>query len=160
MNCTLSVLDDCVYCILISPSFYPWNHTVTVSHCSTSPIPHSLYEPMGPLMTSTPNIVKIQPTQLPQNECTLFDLSPIQTDVLRINQEGLAMGNLKSSYMDISSSSSSSGSSTADDIVDESFLSDSSENIDISDTQFESALDFWYMRNRWYDNVEKITVFL
>ena len=89
-------------------------------------------------MTSTPNTVKIQPTHLFPN-----DLSPIQADVHRIHpEEGPAMGDLNSSYMDISSSSSGSGSSAADDIVNELFLSNSSETIDISDEQFESALDF------------------
>ena len=92
-------------------------------------------------MTSTPNTFKIQPTHL-QNECNLSDLSPIQTDVHRINPEGPAMGHLNSSYMHISSSSSSSGSSAADDIDNELFLSDSSETIDISGEQFESALEF------------------
>ena len=94
-------------------------------------------------MTSTPNTTQVQTTNLFQDEYNLSNLRPIQTDIQRTSPvEASSMWHLDSSYTDSSSQSGSLGSSAADDIVNELFLSDPSETIDISDKPFESSMDF------------------
>ena len=95
-----------------------------------------------PFMTSSPNIVRIPTTDLLYREYIIADQSPytVQAENVHCQSSGDESGYFDCSYADIDSPSSSSGSSTADDIVDELFTSDSFTS-DISNEYLESILD-------------------
>ena len=96
-----------------------------------------------PLMTSSPNNVRIPATDRLHNEYIISDPSTytIQATNVQSQSPGEESGYFDGSYTDIYSPSSSSGSSAADDIVDELFASDSFIS-DISDEQLKSIMDF------------------
>ena len=95
-----------------------------------------------PLMTSSPNIVRIPTTDLFHHEYIIADQSPGTVKVANIHCQSSdgESGYFDSSYADIYSPSSNSGSSAADDIVDELFTSDSFTS-DKSNEHLESILD-------------------
>ena len=95
-----------------------------------------------PLITSSPNNIRIPATDCLHNEYLISDRSPgpvLATNVY-CQSSGEESGYFDSSYADIYSPSSSSGSSAADDIMDELFSSDSFAS-DISNEHLSSLID-------------------
>ena len=95
-----------------------------------------------PLMTSSPNNTRIPATDCLHSEYPISDRSPgpVLATSVYCQSSGEESGYFDGSYADISSPSSSSGSSTADDIVDELFSSDSFAS-DISNDHLASLID-------------------
>ena len=94
-----------------------------------------------PLMTSSPNNVRIQATDPLHGEYIICDPYTTQTPNVHCQNSDEESGYFDCSYADICSPSSSSGSSAADDIVDELFTSDSF-NSETSYEHLESTMDF------------------
>ena len=95
-----------------------------------------------PLMTSSPNNLRIPTTDHLHSEYIIADQSPCTVQAVNVHSQssGEESEYFDCSYDDIYSQSSSSGSSAADDIVDELFTSDSFTS-EISNEYLESILD-------------------
>ena len=94
-----------------------------------------------PLMTSSPNNVRMQATDPLHGEYIICDPYTTQMPNVHCQNSDQESGYFDCSYADIYSPSSSSGSSAADDIVDELFTSDSF-NSETSYEHLESTMDF------------------
>ena len=94
-----------------------------------------------PLMTSSPNNIRSLVPIPFHNDYKICDPSTIQAPYVHCQNSDEESGYSDCSYADVHSPSSSSGSSAADDIVDELFTSDSFTS-EISNEYLESIMDF------------------